>query len=62
MNDRMYKPNIADLMDDLDSKVYGMQKVSRQERDKDESSSSEEEDSDNVDYKFESGDDESKDG
>ena len=33
MNDRKYKPNIADLMDDLDSKVYGMKKVSREERD-----------------------------
>ena len=46
MNDRKYKPNIADLMDDLDSKVYGMKKVSRQER---EQSSSDHESSSNVD-------------
>lgn len=44
MNDRQYKPNIADLMDDLDSKVYGMQKVSRKDREQESSSENEDDD------------------
>lgn len=34
LNERKFRPNIADLMDDLDQKVYSAKRVSREQRQK----------------------------
>ena len=48
IGEKRYKPNIADLMDDLDSKIYGAVKVSRQEREESYHSNDEESSNDSA--------------